>query len=586
LTLGGDLLIGIALADAKRRANLRGDLLHTYELLISATEDARSHPLTTEAQHKHQQNIANLRAAADELLHTRTPFHWPLAFPEVFVGEGDEAGFAAVVGNPPFQGGQKITGAIGTDYRDYLVEYLANGKRGSADLCAYFFLNATRLVRHKGMSALIATNTIAQGDTREVGLDQIVASGWTIPRAIPSRKWPGEANLEVAQVWLREGEWQGPYILNDIAVANITPLLTTPGTTQGNPYKLIANMDKSFQGSIVLGMGFVLEPEEAQNLISKDIRNKDVLFPYLNGEDLNSRPDQSPSRWVINFHDWPLEKAETYANCMQIVYNKVKPERDKNNRQTYRDKWWHFGEKRPALYSTIADMKRVLVRARVSNTNAFIFVPQDKVFSEMIVAFASDEYEFYMLLQSSIHSEWFTYYASTLGVGIRYTPSDCFETFPFPTNTDALESIGERYYTHRQSIMLTRQEGLTKTYNRFHNRDEHAADIGQLRELHREMDETVARAYGWDDLRLEHGFHETKQGLRYTISEAARREVLDRLLLLNHARHAEEVAAGLVDANGKPLKGKAKMAKDEKGGKGAKAGLGKVVDGEDEGLWG
>ncbi len=123
-----------------------------------------------------------------------------------------------------------------------------------------------------------------------------------------------------------------------------------------------------------------------------------------------------------------------------------------------------------------------------------------------------------------------------------------------------LDDIGERYYTHRQSIMLTRQEGLTKTYNRFHDPLEKSADIVKLRELHREMDEAVARAYGWDDLKLEHGFHETKQGVRYTISEAARREVLDRLLLLNHQRHEEEVRAGLFDTKGSKGKDKGEKA--------------------------
>ncbi|HVU67958.1 MAG TPA: hypothetical protein VHD63_12540 [Ktedonobacteraceae bacterium] len=117
---------------------------------------------------------------------------------------------------------------------------------------------------------------------------------------------------------------------------------------------------------------------------------------------------------------------------------------------------------------------------------------------------------------------------------------------------------------------------MTDTYNRFHNPGEHAPDILRLRELHREMDEAVERAYGWDDLELRHGFHETKQGLRWTISEEARREVLDRLLLLNHQRHAEEVAAGLVDASGKPLK--AKKAGKAKGGK-ARA---TVVESNDE----
>ncbi len=121
-----------------------------------------------------------------------------------------------------------------------------------------------------------------------------------------------------------------------------------------------------------------------------------------------------------------------------------------------------------------------------------------------------------------------------------------------------LDDIGEHYYTHRQSIMLTRQEGLTKTYNRFHDPHENDKDIITLRELHKEMDEAVAKAYGWDDLKLEHGFHETKQGLRYTISETARREVLDRLLLLNHQRHEEEGRRDYLSGKGAKGKGKSK----------------------------
>jgi hypothetical protein len=139
------------------------------------------------------------------------------------------------------------------------------------------------------------------------------------------------------------------------------------------------------------------------------------------------------------------------------------------------------------------------------------------------------------------------YYAITHRLSLP-TPSDCFETFPFPPLPESrspLEEIGERYYQHRQSIMQTRQEGLTKTYNRFHDPKETAADIAELRRLHVEMDQAVAAAYGWHDLDLGHGFHATKQGTRYTISETARREVLDRLLELNHQRYAEEVAEGL-----------------------------------------
>ena len=158
-----------------------------------------------------------------------------------------------------------------------------------------------------------------------------------------------------------------------------------------------------------------------------------------------------------------------------------------------------------------------------------------------------------------IYDLWVRQYASSLETRVRYTLEDCFETFPFPLNLSGLDNIGSRYYKHRQSIMQSRQEGLTKTYNRFHNPQETAADIQKLRDLHVEIDEAVAAAYGWQDLKLQHGFHDTKQGLRYTISEAARREVLDRLLRLNHERYAEEVRQGLHDKKG----GKGKVQRDE-----------------------
>lgn len=239
------------------------------------------------------------------------PFHWELEFPEVFVDDLQTScrdakfrvsvspysrGFSAIVGNPPFMGGQKITGALGTDYRDFIVKWIANNKRGSADICAYFFLRGKLLLNSNGGFGLIATNTIAQGDTREVGLDQLVADNCVISRAVPSRKWEGSANLEVAYVWLRQGNWLGEFVLDDKVVDGITAFLTNPGKAIGNPHKLVANQNKSFQGSNILGLGFTMLPEEAQALIQKDAKNKDVLFPYLNGEDLNSRPDQSSSR--------------------------------------------------------------------------------------------------------------------------------------------------------------------------------------------------------------------------------------------------------------------------------------------------
>ncbi len=483
------------------------------------------------------------------------PFHWELEFPEVFA----QGGFDAIVGNPPFQGGQKITGALGKVYRDFLVEQIANGERGSADLCAYFFLRADDELRVDGGMGLIATNTIAQGDTREVGLDQLAAKGHLIPRAVPSRKWPGSANLEVAHVWVKKGSWQGGFALDEKLVEGITPFLTIPGKVVGNPYQLVENEGKSFQGSNVLGLGFTMPPEEAQLLIDKNSKNKDVLFPYLNGQDLNSNPDQSPSRWVINFKDWPLDAehddpekpkgppyAADYPDCLAIVREKVKPEREANKySKSAREKWWLYERSRPELYGAIEGCDRVLGLCLVTQYLAPAFCPTDWVYAHRLCIFPLQSITDYALIQSNIHESWARKHSSSLESRLNYSPSDCFETFPFPSQTQTLETIGETYYTHRQSIMQTTQQGLTKTYNRFHNPDDTTPDITHLRQLHTEMDTAVAAAYGWQDLPLDHGFHETKQGLRFTISEAARREVLDRLLALNHERYNQEKDLGL-----------------------------------------
>jgi hypothetical protein len=138
---------------------------------------------------------------------------------------------------------------------------------------------------------------------------------------------------------------------------------------------------------------------------------------------------------------------------------------------------------------------------------------------------------------------------------------------PFPSatwkNANDVFQIGEisnRHYKHRESVMEERLIGLTDTYNFLHDPDETSADIQKLRQLHVEIDNAVAAAYGWTDLDLGHGFHETKHGIRYTISETARREVLARLLKLNHERYAEEVKQGLHEKKKpKATKGKKKL---------------------------
>jgi hypothetical protein len=192
-------------------------------------------------------------------------------------------------------------------------------------------------------------------------------------------------------------------------------------------------------------------------------------------------------------------------------------------------------------------MSKVLVRSAVSNINSISFVSTNQVFSHATKVFIFDDDAAFALLQSSVHTAWLEKYASTMRTDVRYTPETCFAPFPFSDLTNAMRRTGERYDQHRRMVMSDRQEGMTKTYKRLFASDETSADIQKLRKLHVEMDNAVAAAYGWTDLDFGHGFHQAKRGIRFTISESARREVLARLLKLNHERYAEEVAHGLHD---------------------------------------
>lgn len=545
LRVVADVVIGAALSTSQQG----GDALETRLVAVANSVAAVFDPQRSDSDRAAR--VQSLRWDAAYWLNEgkplmapdRRPFHWPLEFPEVFA----EGGFDAVAGNPPFQGGQRISGALGADFREYLIREVAGGTRGSADLVAYFFLRAVSVTRAGGSIGLLATNTISQGDTREVALDQLTASGCTIYRAWKSRPWPGDASLEVAQVWLHQGPWLGQRVLNGSVVAGITTSMDPASRSAGQAKRLAANHDLSFQGSIVLGMGFVLAPADVQALIESNSRNAEVLFPYLNGEDLNSSPTQSPTRWVIAFTGLEEAQAETYVEPFEIVRKLVKPGRDKVKRQVRRERWWRFAEEATGLYTAIEGLSRVIVITRISKTVMPVFVPTTVVFSDATVVFVYDDDAHFGLLSSCFHWWWALTRSSTLETRIRYTPTDCFETFPQPALTLRVAASGAALDTHRRPMMIGRNEGLTKTYNRVHDEQEHAADVLELRRLHVELDYAVAEAYGWSDLALGHGFYETPQGVRFTVAPPARVELLDRLLELNHERHKAEVAAGLHD---------------------------------------
>jgi hypothetical protein len=567
LSLYADLVIGAALASTVKKG-----AVPWYRFDERAdTEERAKRDLFLEAAHvaenaaeREDATAEAARELAEQWLEVdrptgafaRSPVHWPLVFPEVF----ERGGFDAIVGNPPFLGGKKLTGAVGVAHREYLIDTIGHGVRGSADLVAYMLLRAHELLNADGQAGLIATNTLAQGDTREIGLDQILVSGAEIRAAVKSAPWPSKsAALEYCVVWTSRATLgtQARRVADGLTVPRITSSLDPASRVSSSPERLKANEDMAFIGSYVLGMGFTMAPEEAQVLIAKDPRNTDVVFPYLNGEDLNSRLDSSASRWVINFHDWPEERAATYAECFDRIVRLVKPERQRKKpdgtyklRKPLPQRYWHYADKRPKMTGAIAGLERVIVIARISKTVMPLIVPTGQVFNEKTVIFASDDPELLALLSSAPHYWWAINRGATMKADLTYTPTDVFETMACPALPADLGGLGNRLDVFRRDLMLARNAGLTATYNLVHNPTCIDADIVELREIHRLIDEAVFRAYGWDDLRaqgLGHGHHETRQGVRYTVAPAVQVEILDRLRELNQQRYQAEVAAGLHD---------------------------------------
>ena len=206
------------------------------------------------------------------------------------------------------------------------------------------------------------------------------------------------------------------------------------------------------------------------------------------------------------------------------------------------------------MVRALTGLTQAIVIAQSSTTQKPVIVPTDQVFDQKLVVFASNDFALLALLSSNIHYWWTVSRGSTLKRDLVYTPTDVFETFPRPEVTAQMRELGTRLDTFRRKLMLARQAGLTATYNLLHDQRCTDADIAELREIHRAIDESVVRAYGWDDLLaagLDHGFHDTRQGSRYTIGAAVRQEILDRLLELNHERYAAEVKVGLHDKRGR-----------------------------------
>jgi hypothetical protein len=497
-------------------------------------------------------------------------FHWELDFPEVF--ESVKGGFDAFVGNPPFLGGQLISGANGTRYFAWLTTlYPPAGHY--CDLVAYFFRRAFHLLRRGGTFGLIATSSISVGDTRNGGLLPILRAGGSIYSARRRLPWPGSAAVIVAIIHGVKGVVTQIPILDGRPQQRISAYLKHLGPDE-DPKRLPELKNLHTKGSQIYGQGFLFDDSDEKanpvagmhQVLNSNPELSERIFRYIGGDEVVNSPTHSPSRWVIFLSDLKHESSlDQVAPLANIVREKVKPYRDSLPdspvNRPLKTRWWAYQAHRPDFYDSIKSKSRVLVASEVSAHLCFAFLPTGIIYSQKLIVFNLQTRAAFAALQSRIHEEWVRFCGGVRGDGFSYSASDCFETFPLPGNWQtlpALEAAGQAYYEFRAALMVRNDQGLTKTYNRFHDPDERDPEILKLRELHAYMDQAMLNAYGWRDIPTvcdflldyeidEEDWAGKRKPYRYRWPEEVRDEVLARLLELNADRSRTEPASDTKD---------------------------------------
>jgi len=433
-----------------------------------------------------------------------------------------------IVGNPPFIGAASMRGALGDGYAQALRGAWPDVPE-SADFVMFWWHHAasqvaTGAVRRMG---LITTNSLRQTFNRRVvqaALDQ----GTHLHMAIADHPWVDAANgaaVRIAMTVLATGAGEGQLLtvtdeqageFGEMAVAlqerrGLIHADLRMGANVANALSLQANENLSNRGVQLFGAGFIVTTDEAQTLDTPLLRH------YRNGRDLTDKP-----RGVMVIDAFGLSAEELRAQhpaAYQWLLERVKPERDQNNRASYRNNWWIFGEPRRVLRLQLAGLPRYIATVETAKHRTFQFLDASILPDNKLIAIALDDAFSLGVLSSQLHIHWALAAGSWLGVGNDpvYAKSRCFETFPFPTEDtgltpplrDHIAQLAEQIDAHRKRV-LSSENALTLTglYNVLAALREGRALtakektihtqglVGVLRELHDELDAAVLQAYG------------------------------------------------------------------------------------------
>ena len=424
--------------------------------------------LMHETFRKKPKNLKKAREEEHEFQDTLFKVYVERAWPECDV----------IVGNPPFLGTKKLRGELGDRYVDDLFKMYGNRIPNFSDLCCYWFEKARDLVEHKkcNRAGLLATQGIRGGLNREV-LKRVKETG-DIFYAVSDSEWILDgAAVHVSMVGFDDGTTQ-ERVLDGKKVLVINSNLTADADTT-KAQRLTSNRAIGFIADVKAGK-FDVEEGLAVEMLKQPnpngLPNSDVLLPWINSLDVLRRPRNF---WIVDFGaDGSMEFASRFEKPFAFVKEFVFSLRSQVKRKSYRDYWWLHAEPCAEMRSEIAPLLRFLVTTTVSKHRIFAWEQPPTLPDHQLVAFGRDDDFFFGVLHSRAHQIWALAQGTQLREkesGFRYTPTTCFETFPFPFPDDLAEPLtndearlnATKHYAH----IVMREEAPPRTP------DEHRAAI-------------------------------------------------------------------------------------------------------------
>ena len=467
------------------------------------------------------------------------PLHWILEAPQVM----ESGGFDAIVGNPPFLVSKKISGAMGSNMREWFANVVARTS-GKGDLISYFYRRAADLTRPFGTTGLIGAKGVTEGDSLRVGVEPLYHEGWNFYRVERNRPWPTRGvGTNIAILWSSKTALKVPSVLDGKSVAAISSLLDANENQLARPSEIVREQ-LLYMGSYFLGDGFLMETDEAKKLIKQFPNESQVLKPFLNAQDLNSSANRIGPRWIIDMRERSDVEAKKFKRCWSIIEELVRPERMKKDGTKYPRmvlEWWQHWNPRPELYEKMTGVSHVVVIPVVSKLMVPARVTSNQVFGSTLAVSPVDSLGFFALTSSWMHRSWAQWWGSSMQERFRYAIGDCFDTFPFPKATKRLDSLGKELDALQREIAIQKDIGLTKLYTLVNTASCKDVDVIRLRGIHEQVDREVIKAYGFDIELGQFEVAEFKGQSQWGPPASQRIEILQLLLAENQRQQIEGV---------------------------------------------